>query len=305
MQNRKVLVIGGNGFIGANLCTTFSNYGDKVFSFDIQKPEIRNKGVTYIVGDFFDDVCLENAIEGMDVIIHSLSTVNPGNSNERYMQGYSRDFVQSVKLFSMAIEKKIKVVFISSGGTVYGDQEIQPINENQIPVPINHYGAVKLCIESVIRTFNTQMHSKILIARVSNPYGPGQDYTKGVGFVDASLKKAIHGETIHVWGDGENVRDYIYIDDVCEMIYSLSNYEGSTDVFNVSSNEGISLNKILDVLRGIGLEPKVNYEPSRNVDVRSIVLDNNRILEVYDKKVLTFKEGLCKYYEYLVNQNEK
>ncbi|MFQ8704818.1 MAG: NAD-dependent epimerase/dehydratase family protein [Thomasclavelia sp.] len=302
MPNKNVLVIGGNGFIGKNLCDYFSNQGECVYSFDIQKPDNYNKKVNYIIGDFFDDENLEKAIEDMDVIIHSLSTVNPGNSNERYLQGYSRDFIQSIKLFSLAIEKKIRVIFLSSGGTVYGIQEQQPISEYQQPLPINHYGNIKLCIENVIRTFNCQLHTKMLIARVSNPYGPGQDYQKGVGFVDAALKKAINHETIEIWGDGNIIRDYIYITDVCRMLYSLLDYNGDNEVFNISSNEGISQNMIINELHLLGHEPKVVYKSSRSVDVKKIVLDNTRIKTLYTKDNITFKEGIKMYNNYLINK---
>ena len=123
---------------------------------------------------------------------------------------------------------------------MHGNQEIQPIVEDALPRPINHYGNVKLCIENTIRTFNYQAHTKILIARISNPYGPGQDFNKGVGFIDAAIKKTIRGEKIEIWGDGNNVRDYIYIDDVCRMLISLFNYQGNYDTFNISSNTGTS-----------------------------------------------------------------
>lgn len=299
MPNRNILVIGGNGFIGRNLCQTLLEHGEKVYSFDIQKPVEVNEKINYIVGDFFDDENLQSAIEGKDIIIHSLSTVNPGNSNERFMQGYSRDFLQSVKLFSWIIKNKQKLIFLSSGGTVYGIQDKQPISEDQMALPINHYGTVKLCIENVIRTFNTQSHTNMLIARISNPYGPGQDYTKGVGLVDAALKKAISYEPIEIWGDGTVVRDYIYIDDVCEMLYSLTNYDGKEEVFNLSSNEGISQNDIVAHLKLLGLNPVVNYKPARSVDVKKIVLDNSKIMQVYEKKITSFQSGIEIYYSYL------
>jgi len=301
---KKILIIGGNGFIGTNLARCFVNHGEDVYSFDIQKPSQRIKNVHYIVGDFFDDESLENAIEGMEVIIHSLSTVNPGNSNKRFMQGYSRDFVQSIRLFDRCIKKNIKVIFLSSGGTVYGIQENQPIKEEAIAAPINHYGSVKLCIESVIKTFNTQLHTKMLIARVANPFGPGQDFNKGVGFIDAALKKSIHHETIEIWGDGEVIRDYIYIDDVCEMIYSLIDYTGDEEVFNISSNEGISLNVIIEEIKKLGLDPDVIYKESRSVDVPKVVLDNSKIKSVHQMKIKTFREGIEEYYKYLCENGD-
>ena len=223
----KILIIGGNGFIGSNLSKVLLEGEEEVYSFDIQLPKNSIQGVRYITGDFFDDDCLEDAVRGMDVVVHAISTINPGNSNKRYLQGYSRDFVQSVKLFDLCRKEAKKVIFLSSGGTVYGLQENQPIKETALGVPINHYGSVKLCIETAMRTFNKQVHSQMIIARVANPYGPGQDFTKGVGFVDAALKKTILGEEIEIWGDGSVIRDYIYITDACRMIYSLIRYQGA------------------------------------------------------------------------------
>lgn len=296
---RNVLVIGGSGFIGTNLIKKLVQEGESVTSFDLHHTKLPVEGVKYISGDFFDDENLERALNGIDAVYHCLSTVNPGNSNIRFMQGYSRDFVQSVHLFDRCIKMGIKVIFLSSGGTIYGIQREQPIQENAECKPINHYGSVKLCIESVMRTFNTQTHSNMLIARISNPYGPGQDFHKGVGFVDAAVKKTLSHEPIEIWGDGSVVRDYIYIDDVVEMLYALLDYDGEQEVFNVSSNEGISLNQVIEGLQKFGYKPKVQYKESRSVDVPAVVLDNARIRTVYTGPLTSFQDGLAKYIEYL------
>ena len=165
-MKKKVLVIGGAGFIGSNLSRHLIKNNMEVYCFDMSKPVHEIAGVNYICGDFFDDYTLEHALEGMDYVVHALSTVNPGNSNEKYLQGYERDFIQTTKLCKMITDQKIRMIFLSSGGTVYGNQEIQPIVEDALPRPINHYGNVKLCIENTIRTFNYQAHTKILIARI-------------------------------------------------------------------------------------------------------------------------------------------
>lgn len=302
MKNRKLLIIGGNGFIGKNLLKRLAQRKDlEVSSFDLVKPVEQLEGIQYVEGDFFDDHVLKTVIKDMDIVIHSLSTVNPGNSNAKYMQGYGRDFLQTVKLCGMLIEQNTNMIFLSSGGTVYGVQEEQPIKETALPVPINHYGSVKLCIESVIRTFNTQLHTKMRIARISNPYGPGQDYHKGVGFVDAAVKKMINQETLEIWGDGEVVRDYIYIDDVCKMLEELIDYEGAEEVFNLSSNEGTSQNKIVTILKELDENMSVMYKDARSVDVKKIVLDNSKIKTIYKDTVVPFEEGLKRYYNFLIN----
>lgn len=305
MENKKVLVIGGNGFIGRNLCQTLAERGMAVYSFDIEEPEEIKPGIEYIKGDFFNDEELKEIVKDKEMIVHAISTINPGNSSANYFRGYEKDLLQTVKLCSMLTEKNEKIVFLSSGGTVYGNQKEQPIKESALPLPINHYGNVKLCIENVMRTFDVLINTKFLIARVSNPYGPGQDYTKGVGFVDAAVKKTLKGEPIEIWGNGEVVRDYIHIEDVCEMLYALMSYEGEETTFNISSNEGISQNKVLEILEA--LEPKIEktYKPGRSVDCEKIILDNSKFMEVYKKDILPFSKGIQSYYSYLKSMKKQ
>lgn len=305
MNKKKTLIIGGNGFIGENLSKMLSEKKYDVYSFDIVAPSNKINKVNYISGDFFDDISLQKVIADKDVIIHALSTINPGNSNIKYLQGYSKDFIQTVKLCSWVSESKKNLIFLSSGGTVYGKQTVQPIKEDFLPLPINHYGSVKLCIETVIRAFNIQLHSKMRIARISNPYGPGQDYRKGVGFIDAVLKRALNNKTIEIWGDGETVRDYIYIDDVCKMLCSLIEYKGEEEVFNISTNLGVSQNNIIEILRNIGINIHVKYEMDRSVDLKKTVLDNSKILKIYKKGLVPIEDGLKMYSSYLkINYKE-
>ncbi|MDY5577161.1 MAG: NAD-dependent epimerase/dehydratase family protein [Lachnospiraceae bacterium] len=299
-MKKTILVIGGNGFIGTNLSYMLAEEGNDVISFDLVRPARENPKIQYIEGDFFDDQILEKITEKVDVIIHAISTVNPGNSNQQYMRGYAKDFIQTIKLCELVIQKGIRMIFLSSGGTVYGNPKEQPILEDIRPQPINHYGNIKLCIENTIRTFNTQLHTKMLIARISNPYGPGQDYHKGVGFIDAALKKAMAHETIEIWGDGKTERDYIYIEDACKMVASLIDYKGQEDVFNISINRGASQNEILDIVKNLGIDFNVEYKESRSVDAKRIILDNRRIREIYPNELVSLEEGIERYYKYLL-----
>lgn len=296
---RKILVLGGNGFLGRNLCRHLVEMGEDVYSFDMSLPEKESLGIHYLEGDFFDDYTLQKIIDGMDVIYHAICTLNPGNSNEKCILGYERDFVQTAKLCSFIKDTDCRMIFFSSGGTVYGNQTEQPIKETAVPVPINHYGNLKLCIENTIRTFNFQMKKNMLVARISNPYGPGQDYHKGVGFIDAAIKRTLKHETIEIWGDGNNVRDYIFIDDVCKMLYALIDYHGEIEVFNLSSNTGTSQNDVINILRQITPEVAVKYLSARTVDAKKIVLDNSRICSICNFPLVSPEEGIRRYYEYI------
>lgn len=297
----KILVLGGNGFIGKNLCTYISSMGHDVISFDTDYGFRESTKITYVKGDFFQDDDLIPYLKDVDVVFHAISTINPGNSNNKYMQGYTHDFLQSVKLCDLSKQYHFKIIYLSSGGTVYGFQTHMPIDEETLAIPINHYGNLKLCIENTFRTFNKQFNTNVIIARIANPYGPGQDYSKGVGFIDAALKRAIHNQTIEIWGDGTVIRDYIYIDDVCHMLASLIYYEGKESVFNISSNSGVSQNEIIKIIHKMVPDISVKYLPARSVDVPAIILNNTKILSVCKEQCIEIEEGITKYYKYLQN----
>lgn len=301
-MKKNVLILGGNGFIGTNLCAKIDKTKYNITSFDINMPLDKQMEVNYIVGDFFDISVLERLLCDIDIVIHAISTVNPGNSNVQYMRGYENDFVQTIRLCELLAQKKIRMIFLSSGGTVYGEQEIYPITEGICPKPINHYGNIKLCIENTLRTFNIQAKTDFIIARIANPYGPGQDYSKGVGFIDSAIKKTIHNHKIEIWGDGNIERDYIYIDDACKIIERIMEYTGEHDTFNISSGYGATQRDILEILAKMNCKIDVEYQNARSVDVRRIVLDNSRIQLLYKQPLVSLQEGIEKYYKFLLTQ---
>lgn len=297
----NILILGGNGFIGKNVGKYLSKSGYNVISFDVLQPESIENNIQYIKGDFFNIKDLTSCVENVDVVIHAISTINPGNSNTKYMHGYTEDFIQSIKLAELALKYKFKLIFLSSGGTVYGNQEIMPISEDALPLPVNHYGNVKLCIENAYRTFNIQTGTNIKIARIANPYGPGQDYLKGVGFIDAALKKAISNEQINIFGDGSVVRDYIYIDDVCKMLEKVILYLGEIDVFNIGTGIGTSQKEIISIIETLFDKIYVEYLPARTIDVPRVVLDKSKISKIYDGECIDIRNGIYKYYKYINN----
>lgn len=301
----KVLILGGNGFIGRNLAATLLAHGQEVYSFDLNLPQEPVAGIQYLAGDFFDDYVLEQTIQGMDVIYHAICTMNPGNSNNKYIMGYERDLIQTIKLCDMLKNQSVKMIFLSSGGTVYGRQENLPVTEESLPVPINHYGNLKLCIENAMRVFRYQNQSDFVIARIANPYGPGQDYRKGVGFIDAAIKRAMNGEVIEVWGDGSVVRDYIYISDVCEALAMLGEQEVPYDVVNISSGRGVSQKEILETIRRHYPKMQVEYQAARSVDADKIYLSNARLQTLWNKDMISLEEGIEAYYHYLKNMEGK
>ena len=297
-----IVIIGGKGFIGKNLVQILAETcGYRVTSFDHAVPAETEviPDVHYVTGDFFDAQSLEGIVAENDVIIHAVCSINPGNSNEFYLNAYQNDFRQSVYLCELCTKYRKRLVFISSGGAIYGRQMRLPISEEIAAKPLNHYGNLKLCIENTYRTFSVQQGTDVLIVRISNVYGPGQDSSKGVGFIDAVIKNGLTGTDINIYGDGHIIRDYIYIEDACRMLISLLDCKSSDNIFNISSNFGASQNDIVGIVSKYIPDLRINYTKMRSVDVDKVVLDNSRVMRIYANKILTLEEGIEKYIEYL------
>lgn len=294
-----ILILGG-GFIGQNLARRLIKHADAQISvFDRSLPMDPYPGIEYIMGDFFNINDLTHAVEGKSYVVHAISTINPGNSNAAYAQAYEKDVLQTIALCDILKEQGSKLVFLSSGGTIYGEQKLFPIPEDAITSPINHYGGVKLCLENFMRIYNRQFGTDFKIVRIANPYGPGQDYRSGVGFIDAALRCALDGNPLTIWGDGMTVRDYIHIDDACCMIASIMCDEGPFDTFNIGSGIGASQNDIVDIVKGLYPSLVVRYKERRSVDVAKIILDTTRVQSIYPYKLVSLEDGIESYYRYL------
>lgn len=298
-KTSNVMILGGSGFIGQNLARHLVELGYNVSVFDLMLPERPIPGVTYHEGNFFEDEALDVLTEGQDAVVHALSTVNPGNSNRAYLRGYGGDFLQTIKLLDRLSRTEGRLLFLSSAGTVYGKYNERPFREEDPLCPINHYGSIKACVETAMRAFNAQQHTRFISCRISNPYGPGQDYHKGVGFIDAAIKSILNRQPLEIWGDGSVVRDYIYIGDVCRMMEALLNYEGDQFTFNISTGIGTSQNEVIALFEKLGLKPDVRYLSARTVDAKYNIAGNDRVLAATGVKCLTLEEGIVRYMKWL------
>jgi len=298
MHEKKIVVFGGAGFIGRRMCDALANRGAAVTAFDKGSMEV-NERLRCLQGDFFNESDVEAAIDGQDMIVHAICTIAPGTSVTHYMRGYEKDFVQTAKLCDMAFRQGKRLLFISSGGAIYASQT-KPLKEDDPKAPINHYGSLKMCVEHMMQAF-IHAGADFRIARVANAYGPGQDYRKGVGFIDAAIKKALQGEPIEVWGDGSIVRDYIHIDDICHMLCDVLAYDGGERVFNVGTGSGVSQQQIIEMVRGIFPKTEVRYLPARTIDVHHLVLDIDRYNHCFDYRPQMINQGLKDYVAWLID----
>ena len=284
----KILVLGGGGFIGSHLCDALWAAGHQVRVFEhhgvrpLCRPETLQH-LEWMEGDFNNPQQVEQAIQGCAVIYHLISTTVPKNANDNPVYDAESNILPSIHLLQAAVRHQTqKVIFISSGGTVYGPPQQIPITESHPTNPISAYGISKLTIEKYLHLFHALHGLDYCILRLANPYGERQRLGVGQGAVATFLDKVRRRETIEIWGDGNVVRDYIYIADVITALICALQNQGGTRIFNVGSGIGISLNQMLDVMETMLGQPlKRSYLPSRCFDVPTNVLDIQQIRQTF------------------------
>lgn len=281
----RALIVGGNGFIGSHLAEGLRLRGHDVRVLDPGPPRTDTdwSGIDYRQGAYTDAALLDAALDGIDTVFHLASTTVPASSNRDPAFDVSSNLLGALGLFAAVEAAGIRrVVFFSSGGTVYGNPEMLPMPEHHPLKPISSYGIVKVAIEQYLRMFQHLGRLDPVILRPSNPYGPRQSGTGGQGFIAAALA-CMHQQTpLQIWGDGSVIRDYLYIDDLIELAIRAA-LSSTCGVFNAGSGEGHSLNAITAVVERVaGRAMRIEHQPGRGFDVREVVLDITAARERFD-----------------------
>jgi UDP-glucose 4-epimerase len=183
-----------------------------------------------------------------------------------------------------------RVVFVSTGGALYGNAE--GANETTLPVPRSYHGAGKVALEAFFSVLGQRRPGALAILRPSNIYGPGQALRTGFGIIPTLLERARDGGKVTIWGDGSSVRDYLYIDDMaaaCRLALV-----GPSGVYNIGSGVGTSLNELIEQVQQItGRKLLVERQPARASDVGRIVLDTARARDTLGwRPLVALSEGL-------------
>ena len=304
-EMKKILIIGGTGFIGQNLSCRLIERGYDVticarrkidFSFPYEGK------YHFIQSDIFFEDTLDPILLKFDYVFYLVCSMKPAASIKDITFGYEKDITTLIHLLDIIKHGSTRLVFISSGGTVYGSHWGNSMTENMQTFPINHYGILKLTQEKIIAMYNEKYHMKNIIFRVSNPYGHGQKRASGIGAVTAFLEAILSGQTIKIYGDGNTIRDYIYISDVVEMIIQYIEKSICVDrvpIYNIGTGVGTSLNMLVGILENItGEKASIEYDVKRDVDVERNVLSTDKIKRVIgDYQCVSLANGVKEYYK--------
>jgi len=240
---------------------------------------------------------VKTALQDCDLVFHLVSTTIPKTSNEDLVYDLETNVSATIRMLQESVKYSAqKIIFISSGGTVYGIPEVVPIPETHRTEPICGYGIGKLAIEKYLALFKHHFGLNYLVFRLSNPYGQYQNPDSDQGVIKVFLSRVLSGKPLEIWGDGSVTRDYIYIDDAVDAMVSMLEYNGDKGVFNLGSGKGQSLNEIIGMIRNLtDLPVEVKYLPGRPIDVPSNVLDISRIkAETGWKPETSLPDGISK-----------
>lgn len=306
-KDSRVLVMGGLGFIGSHLCRTLLNKGYRVRIFD------KLYGSRELIEDIQEDVQIEEGdvekpedvlrlLKGSDVVIDLIHTTVPGSSMQDPAYDVHSNVVSCAKWLPLLKDTDLtRIIYVSSGGTVYGVPMRNPVSEDHPTEPICSYGITKLAIEKYVAMYANLNGIEYRICRPANAYGEGQRLNIGQGAIGVFLERGLKGQPIEIWGDGTNRRDYIYVKDIVSGIVKLINHEGKGRVFNISTGKGYSLNDIVSIIREeLKIPVEVRYKPSRGFDVPVNILDNIRFRrETGWEPRIDITEGIRRVYDWL------
>jgi UDP-glucose 4-epimerase len=277
------LVLGGSGFLGVNLCRRLASSGVRVRAFgrrclfpqDLAEVEWRQ-------GDFCDTAALASAIASCETVFHLVHTYMPQSADLNMAEDVRQNVVSSLALLEISRKLKVKrIIFVSSGGIVYGPTLHVPTPETASTDPISAYGISKLTIEKYLRLYEHHHGLAFRVLRVANLFGPFQLPGKNQGVIAALISSALHNEEFEIWGDGSAIRDYIYVEDVVDALLLAAADESEERIFNIGSGQGRNLHQVItEIEENLGTKLAVRRTKGRLIDVPISVLAIERACDI-------------------------
>lgn len=299
----NVAVIGANGFIGKHLVAKLSSLPNvNVFAFDISDKSAFDSKITYKKNDLSDSKQIASDFANIDIVYFLASATIPVTSWENPVMEMEKNLIPFINFGNIVAQLKVKkIAFLSSAGTIYGSTK-QKVSETSDKNPFSPYGITKLAMENFLLYFKTRYNINFDVYRISNVYGEGQNTSKGLGLINTLLEKIISENKIKIFGNGETLRNYIYVKDVAELL-SLSTTADvvTSSTYNISSNDSLTINQIVDVIKTTVTEKfEIINEDTRLSDNSAIDLDNTKIIKAVPSfKFTPIAKGIAQTYLYI------
>jgi UDP-glucose 4-epimerase len=299
----RAAVLGGCGFIGSHIVDALRVAGHEVTVFDRAMDRYRDPvpGVNYMLGNFSDKMALSEALIGKDTVFHLISTTFPSTASLDPKADVGGNLIGTLNLIETMRALKIRrLVFLSSGGTVYGVAPGHPVPENYPLNPITSYGIVKVAIENYLEMDRRNEGLQPISIRAANPFGPRQGHAGVQGVVATFMRRIRDGQPVEIWGDGRVVRDFLYVSDLARLCV-LAAESSLCGALNAGSGRGHSILEVIDALSVVtkrSITP--TFMESRSIDVPYSVLDISRARKLLNWEPATeFRSGLRATWEWM------
>lgn len=296
-----ILVTGANGFIGSHLVDELVKSGQHhitVFDLCPRVYDALPSGVTFIQGNLNDANLIRRMIidQNIEIVYHAAWASIHETSLKNPAADIEANLVPTLHLLEACREADVKrMIFISSGGTVYGLPRSSFVREDHFMNPINAYGVAKMAVEKYLYMYHYLYGLEYVIFRPSVPYGPRQDPHRRQGAVAVFIYRALRGEPITIWGDGETLRDYFYIEDMISPLVAAMELPVMPDpIFNLAGMQGYTLNQLVQTIEDtLAVKVQVGYKAAREFDVPRLRLDTSAATEKLNwSPVTTLPEGI-------------
>ena len=303
----NIAIIGSNGFIGSHLTNYISqNKENKIVLFGRNENSILNNNLPYYQLDSLNQDQFDLIFSNIDLVYYLASATIPSSSWENPAIEIEKNLLPFLNFTEKIAKLPVKkIVFVSSAGTIYGPS-LQKVKENSDKNPFSPYGIVKLTIEHFLNYIKLKNGINFDIYRVSNVYGEGQKTSNGLGIINTFIENILTKHQVQIYGDGNNIRNYIYINDVVKFIAnSIYSDIYQSNIFNVASNVTISVNNLVEILKNsIPLDFTVKYIEGRKSDNTIIEIDNSKILESNPNFEFTsIQNGIMQTYNFIKQNN--
>ena len=299
----NIAIIGSNGFIGRHLVNLFLK--EKKVNLSLfgraEINDIHNE-LSYRQINLMDSEQILDDFKEIEIVYYLASASIPASSWENPISEIETNLLPFINFLNCIAKLNVKkIIFTSSAGTIYGSSNMK-LKEDSDKKPFSPHGINKITMEYYLNYFDAKYNLKHDIFRVSNIYGEGQNTSKGLGIINTFIEKIISNKEITVFGNGEIIRNYIYVKDVAKALANSydSNLESSS-IYNLSSEDSLSINEVIEKIKKITNEEfTINYREGRNSDNPKILLDNSKLKNTF--KTLSFtsiEEGIKNTYKNL------
>lgn len=298
----KALVTGGAGFIGSNVARLLAEDGYDVVVLDNLTTGYREnlerlKHVRLVEADVRDAGAMDQVVNGAEVIFHLAASVGNTRSIENPLTDSDINVLGTLRVLEAARRARVRKVVCSSSAAIFGELKHLPIREDHPCEPDTPYGVSKLAQEKHCLAYAKLYELEAVCLRYFNVYGLNQRYDAYGNVIPIFVHRLLHGETITIYDDGEQTRDFVNVRDVARANILAAETRGLSGAFNVASGETITVNRLVQLMReASGIEPGIKYAPPRKGDVRHSRADISAAHQAFGfEPAVKLSEGLAEY----------